>query len=80
MSADLTSKASSDFMAVLLQVANAYRQQKVEGQIRGGKAQELDFYNQSIGKLPFFGFFLVTEDFIAARGRGGGLAIWVREI
>lgn len=50
------------------------------GQIRRGKAQELDFYNQSITKLPFFGFFLVTEDFIAARGRGGGLAIWVREI
>jgi hypothetical protein len=50
------------------------------GQIRGGKAQELDFYTQSINKLPFFGFFLVTEDFIAARGRGGGLAIWVREI
>lgn len=37
------------------------------------------FYNQPIGKLPFFAFFLITPDFIAARGRGGGLAIWVRE-
>ncbi|MGV0106061.1 Plastid lipid-associated protein/fibrillin conserved domain-containing protein [Nostoc sp. DSM 114160] len=47
--------------------------------IRGGKVQTEDFYNQPIAKLPFFGFFLVTEDFIAARGRGGGLAFWIRE-
>lgn len=36
-----------------------------------------DFAAQSVGKLPFFAFFLVTEDLIAARGRGGGLALWV---
>lgn len=36
-----------------------------------------DFDLQSVAKLPFFAFFLVTEDLIAARGRGGGLAIWV---
>jgi hypothetical protein len=48
--------------------------------IRSGKVQTEDFYNQSIAKLPFFAFFLVTEDFIAARGRGGGLAFWIREI
>jgi hypothetical protein len=46
--------------------------------IRSGKVQSEDFYNQSIAKLPFFAFFLVTEDFIAARGRGGGLAIWAK--
>lgn len=49
------------------------------GQVRGGKTQTLDFYNQSVAKLPFFAFFLVTEDFIAARGRGGGLALWIHE-
>jgi hypothetical protein len=49
------------------------------GQIRGGQAQVENFYNQPIAKLPFFAFFLVTEDFIAARGRGGGLALWIRE-
>ncbi|BAZ31790.1 hypothetical protein NIES4074_42630 [Cylindrospermum sp. NIES-4074] len=49
------------------------------GQIRSGKVQAEDFYNQPIAKLPFFAFFLVTEDFIAARGRGGGLALWIRE-
>lgn len=36
------------------------------------------FQTQPIAKLPFFAFFLVTEDFIAARGRGGGLALWIR--
>ncbi|MEH1965990.1 MULTISPECIES: hypothetical protein [unclassified Nostoc] len=47
--------------------------------IRSGKLQTEDFYNQPIAKLPFFAFFLVTEDFIAARGRGGGLAFWIRK-
>ncbi|MEH1837659.1 MAG: hypothetical protein V7L20_02575 [Nostoc sp.] len=47
--------------------------------MRSGKVKTEDFYNQPVAKLPFFGFFLVTEDFIAARGRGGGLAFWIRE-
>jgi hypothetical protein len=36
------------------------------------------FGDIAIGKLPFFAFFEVNEQFIAARGRGGGLAIWVK--
>ena len=48
-------------------------------QIRSSQAQTEDFYDKSIAKLPFFAFFLVTEDFIAARGRGGGLALWIRQ-
>lgn len=47
------------------------------GEFRGG-TKAVDFYHQSIAKLPFFSFFLITEDFIAARGRGGGLALWVK--
>lgn len=47
--------------------------------IRNNKAQTEDFDNQPIGKLPFFAFFLVTENLIAARGRGGGLALWLRD-
>ncbi|MBD0302783.1 MAG: hypothetical protein ICV85_11575 [Tolypothrix sp. T3-bin4] len=47
--------------------------------MRSGKVKTEDFYNQPIAKLPFFAFFLVAEDFIAARGRGGGLAFWIRE-
>ena len=48
------------------------------GGFRGGKATATNFYGQPIAKLPFFAFFLVTDDFIAARGRGGGLALWVK--
>ncbi|MBW4644912.1 MAG: hypothetical protein KME23_18290 [Goleter apudmare HA4340-LM2] len=48
--------------------------------IRSGKGQGEDFYNQPIAKLPFFAFFMITEDAIAARGRGGGLALWIRDI
>ncbi len=36
------------------------------------------FADIAIGKLPFFAFFTVNQQFIAARGRGGGLAIWVK--
>ena len=49
------------------------------GGFRGGKLKDVDFYEQSVSKAPFFAFFRVTEDFIAARGRGGGLALWVKE-
>ncbi len=48
------------------------------GEFRGGKAAATHFSSQPISKLPFFAFFLVTENFIAARGRGGGLALWVK--
>ncbi|RMF68260.1 MAG: hypothetical protein D6742_05615 [Cyanobacteria bacterium J069] len=37
-----------------------------------------DFVQRAIAKLPFFAFFQATPDFVAARGRGGGLALWVR--
>ncbi len=56
-----------------------FRRAIYSGKFRSGKATAKDFYNQPIAKLPFFAFFLVTEDFIAARGRGGGLALWVKE-
>jgi hypothetical protein len=46
--------------------------------IRGGAAKEQAFSQTSIAKLPFFAFFLICDRFIAARGRGGGLALWVR--
>ncbi|WP_421655924.1 hypothetical protein [Leptothermofonsia sp. ETS-13] len=49
------------------------------GNVRSSKIQTQAFEHQPISKLPFFAFFLITEDYIAARGRGGGLAIWTRE-
>jgi hypothetical protein len=52
--------------------------QLYEGYIRGGKAKENDFYRQKISKQAFFVYFLLTETAIAARGKGGGLALWSR--
>lgn len=49
------------------------------GDVRGGKAQADNFEQRAIAQLPFFAFFQVTEDYIAARGRGGGLALWIRD-
>ncbi|MCW5315024.1 hypothetical protein GTQ43_14755 [Nostoc sp. KVJ3] len=60
-------------------VINLFGRDVYNRPIRSGKVQTEDFYNQSIAQLPFFSFFLVTEDFIAARGRAGGLAFWIRE-
>jgi hypothetical protein len=48
-----------------------------QGSMRSGKESAAAFAQQAIAKLPFFAFFLVTDQFIAARGRGGGLALWV---
>jgi len=39
-----------------------------------------EFLRSTHCQTPFFAFFLVTEDFIAARGRGGGLALWVKDL
>lgn len=47
-----------------------------EQNIRNGIESESKFYENSINKQAFFSYFLVTENFIAARGRGGGLALW----
>ena len=49
-----------------------------QGYIRGGKERENSFYQQSLKEQAFFTYFLVEESYIAARGRGGGLALWVR--
>ena len=46
------------------------------GYIRGGKESENKFLTESVAKQAFFTYFLIQEKFIAARGRGGGLAIW----
>jgi hypothetical protein len=50
-----------------------------QGKIRSGKDGIKDFAKISIADLPFFAFFWAGENSIAARGRGGGLALWVRD-
>lgn len=48
------------------------------GYIRNGEIREAQFAQTSIAKQAFFSFFLLSENVIAARGREGGLAIWVK--
>ncbi|MFB8788692.1 MAG: hypothetical protein U7123_07525 [Potamolinea sp.] len=49
-----------------------------EGYIRGGQKREASFWEQSVKDQAFFTYFLVDNFCIAARGRGGGLALWIR--
>lgn len=49
------------------------------GFIRGGKGREANFLGQTLKEQAFFKYFLIQSDCIAARGRGGGLAVWVKE-
>ncbi|NES87703.1 MAG: hypothetical protein F6K10_43840 [Moorea sp. SIO2B7] len=65
-----------DFTKMKVQVLGA---KLYEGYIRGGKAREQQFEQESIGKQAFFAYFLLEYQIIAARGRGGGLALWGRE-
>ncbi len=48
------------------------------GKIRGGKESEEKFYEEKLKKQAFFTYFLIEDNFIAARGKGGGLALWGR--
>jgi hypothetical protein len=47
--------------------------------IRGGVLSSDAFAVLSIQKLPFFAFVAAEPTWIAARGRGGGLALWRRD-
>ncbi|MDY7023944.1 MAG: hypothetical protein SWJ54_21790 [Cyanobacteriota bacterium] len=50
-----------------------------KGSVRGGVKAEEKFYSDRINKQAFFAYFYIQEKAIAARGRGGGLALWGRE-
>jgi hypothetical protein len=49
-----------------------------DGYIRKGQEREARFYEQGVKEQAFFTYFLVQNNAIAARGRGGGLALWTR--
>lgn len=49
------------------------------GYIRNGAENEQKFHQESIKKQAFFNYFLIQDDLIADRGKGGGLAIWIKE-
>jgi hypothetical protein len=49
-----------------------------QGYIRNGQQREQEFPQQSLKHQAFFTYFWVGGEAIAARGRGGGLAIWTK--
>ena len=63
------------------------RQKIYQTKIRSGKDNVPSFEELSIDKngadtianLPFFSFFWTSPNGIAARGRGGGLALWTKQ-
>ncbi|MGF1537064.1 MAG: hypothetical protein ACFB4J_11360 [Elainellaceae cyanobacterium] len=51
----------------------------IDTQIRNGAEREAAFNQQPLKAQAFFRYFLVAPNYAAARGRGGGLALWVRD-
>ena len=49
------------------------------GYLKNGREKEAEFERQSLKHQAFFSYFFMSENAIAARGRGGGLALWTRE-
>lgn len=49
-----------------------------QGKVGQKKRAGRPFAERPVGELPFFAFFAASEDYIAARGRGGGVALWAK--
>lgn len=47
-----------------------------DGWIRGGQQSQVTFTQERISHQAFFAYFWISQTVIAARGRGGGLALW----
>lgn len=52
--------------------------QLYSGNLRGGSEAAKTFHETPISKQPFFSYFYVSDNVIAARGRGGGVALWTK--
>ncbi|MGP1384493.1 MAG: hypothetical protein ACTS2F_13090 [Thainema sp.] len=64
-----------DFTQMQLQL---FGQSLYQGNMQNKARSDQPFAQQPIAKLPFFNFFYISDTLLAARGRGGGLAIWSR--
>ncbi|GFE71137.1 hypothetical protein [Chroococcus sp. FPU101] len=65
-----------DFTRLTIQVLG---QKIFSGYVRGDQKNEDNFTQASIQKQAFFSYFAISDKIIAARGKGGGLAIWAKE-
>jgi hypothetical protein len=50
-----------------------------QGYVKNGLSREKNFLQKKLKDRVFFKYFLIKDNFIAARGKGGGLALWSRE-
>lgn len=50
-----------------------------QGYVKNGQQRETEFARSKLKERAFFKYFLIEENAIAARGKGGGLALWSRE-
>ena len=50
-----------------------------QGYVKQGKQRESEFFSSKLKERAFFKYFSILENAIAARGKGGGLALWSRE-
>ncbi|MEM9537842.1 MAG: hypothetical protein AAGA40_19480 [Cyanobacteria bacterium P01_E01_bin.45] len=48
------------------------------GDMRGGRERAATFYDLPLKETAFFTYFAIDERYIAARGKGGGLALWTK--
>ncbi|MEL7512027.1 MAG: hypothetical protein AAGM27_07750 [Cyanobacteria bacterium J06554_3] len=71
-----TNSLAFDFTRLKAQVSELTLYQ---GSIRNGEKRDQAFATQALKDQAFFTFFCVEPDYIAARGKGGGLALWVRQ-
>ncbi len=65
-----------DFTAILIKI---FGKDIYSGYIRNGAVREMEFHHQKISQQAFFSYFLIRDNVIAARGRGGGLALWIED-
>ena len=62
-----------DFTRLKLEL---FGQKIYDNYLKSGKTKEISFFSDSIKKQAFFAYFYINDRAIAARGKGGGLAIW----
>jgi hypothetical protein len=67
---------SFDFTRIKLKL---YEKILYSGYVRGGVAQESQFHQLPLKQQAFFRFFWAIPKGIAARGKGGGLALWAKK-
>ena len=46
--------------------------------VRGGQERAAEFYSLPLKETAFFTYFDIGDRYIAARGKGGGLALWTK--